>query len=85
MLAKTKKEKTMKKKKVYRIKTDYEMDVDQFIPVAMAKAKAVVDQLPMPKQRMPGVGESFYNHCFVTEHFHKFMKELTIENEIRRF
>lgn len=65
--------------------TDYELAVNKLIPLAVAEAKKMVWLTGVRTAMMPGKLSPTYNHCYFTEYFHKAMKRLTIENELRKF
>lgn len=78
------------------MKTDpfYEAAIDGLIPLAEREAKKKVMLLGTRSEERvriipgkPGKKEDIvvYNYCFFTEFFHKAMKRLAIENELRTF
>ena len=69
----------------------YEYDINQLIPLAEKEARAKVNFTGLKSTKNPGAADkvtgkcTYYNHCFFTEFFHRAMKRLAIENELRKF
>jgi len=58
----------------------YEYDINKLIPLAEKEARARVNFIGVKSVPKDG-----YNHCLFTEYFHRAMKRLAIENELRTF
>lgn len=63
----------------------YVYDIDKLIPLAEKEARAKVKFSGVYSEPRPSKLGVIYNHCFFTEHFHRAMKRLAIENELRTF
>lgn len=65
--------------------TQYERDVEFFIPYAEIEAIKKVEALGVDGEQRCGVDGRTYNHCFKSEFFHQAMNRMTKEAGIRNF
>ncbi|MBW1812164.1 MAG: hypothetical protein JRJ39_00450 [Deltaproteobacteria bacterium] len=63
--------------------TQYEKDVDFFIPYAEIEAMKRVEALGVPGELRAGAGGGTYLHSFKTEFFHQAMNRMTKEAGLR--
>ncbi len=76
-------------KRKYKLKdkhlTKYEKNIESLMALAEKEARLKVTNIGKAGELRPGFGGRTYFHCFFTEHFHRAINRLAVENGYRSF